>query len=160
MENLFLDEINKYSIEELEIIYNTQQDLYTKEEMQIIQKRLKFLKDKFIQEQLPKKIKCSKCDMENDFENDKCPYCGISIDKSKFYNIEYYNVEEIEEDEPYYESHGFQYVVSFIIPIIGFILGAILLGKDDENKQSVGKLCIVLGIISFAFSIIIYNFIK
>lgn len=161
MENMFLDEINGYSIEELQLIYSTQQDLYTNEEMHIIRERLIFLKDKFIQEHLPKTIICSKCDGENDFNNNNCSYCGASIDKRKFYNIEYYNEEnnqeELDEIETENKSFLFQYIFSFIIPLTGFILGAILLSNDDENRQSVGKSCIVLGIISIILSIIIAN---
>ena len=52
-------------------------------------------------------------------------------------------------------SCGFQYFVSFIVPLVGFILGAILLSKDDEEQRQVGKECIVLGLFSSIIAIIV-----
>ncbi len=46
------------------------------------------------------------------------------------------------------ESNIFGYVISFLIPLVGYILGAILLSKDNTFDKSVGKNCIILGIIS------------
>ena len=40
------------------------------------------------------------------------------------------------------------YIFSFLVPLVGFILGAILLSKDEEEKKTVGKSCIMLAILS------------
>lgn len=52
-------------------------------------------------------------------------------------------------------NYSFQYICSFIVPLVGFILGAILLSKDDEEQKQVGKECIVLGIFSCTIAVII-----
>lgn len=62
----------------------------------------------------------------------------------------------------YKESHTFQYVVSFLIPFIGFMLGSLLLAKDSDKDKSLGKDCISLGIasmivITIILIIIAYN---
>ena len=46
------------------------------------------------------------------------------------------------------ENNVFRYVISFLIPLVGYILGAILLSKDNAADKSVGKNCIILGIVS------------
>lgn len=164
-----IEELKPYSKEDLELIVSTQQDLYSTEEMSIIQeliqikaKKEKEEQEEFIKEHLPKEISCPKCDGINPFENEKCCYCGHSFDKRKYYQIEYYvqnsNDFEIENDEDT-ESYTFQYIISFLIPIVGYILGAILLSKEDSDEKSVGKSCIVLGIVSTIISVVASMFI-
>ena len=61
----FLKEIEEYSVDELELIYETQKDLYTGEEMNLIKKQLELYEQKEkekIEKMLPKEIKCSKCE--------------------------------------------------------------------------------------------------
>ena len=66
----FLKEIEEYSSEELELIYETQKDLYTVEEMTLIKERLEIYekaeKEK-IEKMLPKEIKCHKCDVSSSY---------------------------------------------------------------------------------------------
>ena len=165
-----LNEIKDCSLDELKLIYNTQKDLYTDEEMAVIQKRIqqmeaaeKAAQDEWIEKNLPKEIQCPKCDGPNPFENDKCCFCGHTLDKTKYYNPEYYlNKEEECESEVAEEgqSYTFQFVISFLIPLVGFILGAILLGKDDSDEKSAGKACIMIGLISMVVcSLIMYGWI-
>ena len=102
---------------------------------------------------LPKEILCEKCDGPNPFENDICAFCGAKINKSKYYNAEYYdNPQEIIEQEE--SGNTFRYVISFLIPLIGYILGAILLSKDNEEEKSAGQCCIILGIVSTVIGVI------
>ena len=54
------------------------------------------------------------------------------------------------------ESYTFHYVVSFLIPFLGFILGANMLSSTDFKRQSVGKTCIILGVASVIISGIIF----
>lgn len=47
------------------------------------------------------------------------------------------------------------YIVSFIIPIVGIILGIVWMNaKGEPEKNSVGKTCLILGIIAFVLSCI------
>jgi hypothetical protein len=39
------------------------------------------------------------------------------------------------------------YVLSFIIPIAGIILGALFLSKPDEEMKKFGKMCLILALI-------------
>ena len=157
------EELKSYSKSDLELIVSTQQDLYSQEELEfiseIIQKKDKEDKEKqkaFIQSHLPTEISCPKCDGVNTFKNEKCQYCGYTFDKRKYYQIEYYEnaEEETEFEDEETRSYTFQYIISFLLPLVGYILGAILLSKDDSDEKSVGKVCIILGIISTIISVI------
>lgn len=45
-------------------------------------------------------------------------------------------------------SRAFEYVMSFLVPLVGFILGSLLLAKDDPDEKLLGKRCILLGFFS------------
>lgn len=164
----FVDDLKQYSADDLRLILNTQQDLYSPDELKLIEEQLenRIIQDKkdeeeFIEKHLPDEITCPKCDGVNTFENEKCCYCGHTFDKSKYYNVNYYlqdDSESAEEEETDKRSYAFQYVISFLIPLVGFILGAILLSKDDEDEKSAGKTVIILGIVSIVIGTIITVF--
>lgn len=46
------------------------------------------------------------------------------------------------------------YLLSFFIPIVGFIIGAIYYTKPETKE--VGKMCIILGILSIVLVVICY----
>ena len=46
------------------------------------------------------------------------------------------------------------YLLSFFIPIVGFIIGAIYYTKPETKE--VGKMCIILGILSIVFTVVCY----
>jgi len=158
----FLKEIEEYSVDELELIYETQKDLYTGEEMNLIKKQLELYEQKEkekIEKMLPKEIKCSKCEGPNSFENDECVFCGAKLDKKKYYSLEYYESQCADiETESGGEGNTFRYVISFLIPLIGYILGAILLSKDSAEEKAVGQNCIILGIVSAVLGVIVWLF--
>lgn len=154
----FLEEIKNNTLEELELIYETQKDLYTYEEMEIIKNKIEYFKNKEkekIEKLLPKEIECSKCFGPNPFKNEECTFCGAKLNKEKYYDLEYYNKEDEEIEKN--QSYLFQYFMSFLIPIIGFILGAIMMTKDDDEKVAIGKKCIIMGILSNVIYIIIFK---
>ena len=163
-----IEDLQRYSADDLRLILNTQQNLYSSDELKLIETQLekRIEQDKkdeedFIQQHLPDEITCPKCDGVNPFENEKCCYCGHTFDKSKYYKKEYYLQDETEtaaEEETDKRSYTFQYVISFLIPLVGFILGAILLSKDDEEEKSAGKTVIILGIVSIVIGTIITVF--
>ena len=163
-----IEDLQRYSADDLRLILNTQQNLYSSDELKLIETQLekRIEQDKkdeedFIQQHLPDEITCPKCDGVNPFENEKCCYCGHTFDKSKYYKKEYYLQDETEtaaDEETDKRSYTFQYVISFLIPLVGFILGAILLSKDDEEEKSAGKTVIILGVISIVIGTIISTF--
>jgi len=153
-----MKEIQQYSIDELELIYDTQKDLYSSDELEVIYQQIQAVRRKeeeakkaWIEQNLPKEIVCPKCEGPNPFENNECAFCGCVFDKAKYYDPDFYNPYEeggAPNNDVKGESHTFQCVISFLIPLVGFILGAILLGKDKEEDKSLGKTCIILGIVS------------
>lgn len=164
----FLNELQQYSANDLKLILNTQQDLYSNEELKMIEEQLgiriqqdKKEEEEFIKQHLPTEITCPKCDGINSFTNEKCCYCGHTFNKSKYYNINYYIQEDSEatiDEETDNKSYTFQYIISFIIPLVGFILGAILLSKDDDEEKTVGKTLIIIGIVSIVIGTLITTF--
>ena len=152
-----LEEIAPYSIEELKLIIETQTDLYTAEEMDLIKKELR----KRTLSKLPEEIICPKCSGVNPFENDVCQFCKIPLDKEKYYREDWDPEEEEakEDEEEAGSGYGFHYVISFIIPLVGFIVGAILLGKDSPEQRNVGKICIILGLVSIVVAYLLWSLI-
>ena len=162
----FVKEIEAYTLDELELIYKTQKNLYTSEEMNIIKWKLEQRRSEVqsnpagqvmngytkeeqekIKEMLPEEIKCPKCEGPNHFSNEKCDFCGADLEKEKYYTLEYYE----NNDEESVGSNGGRYLASFLIPLIGFILGAILLSKDDDGEKAAGQNCIAFGILGVIF---------
>ncbi len=77
----FFEEIREYSYDDLELIFETQKDLYSAEEMEFIESRLNELKEIEKTERLKKlskEIICPKCDQPNPFENDVLPILSVS----------------------------------------------------------------------------------
>ena len=164
----FYDEIKNYSIDDLELIIRTQQDLYTQDEMSQIkslyQKKLdnarqKEIRAKELEQKLLEKrhaeekarratlpLACPKCGGPNERTNEICTFCGAKLDHSLVYD----DYCEESKNNGSSQSFFFHYLISFIIPLIGFITGGIMLTNDDPQKSSAGKTCIILSIISVA----------
>ena len=154
--NKLLDEIKDNSLDELETIYETQKDLYSEEEMKVIKERIEQYKKEKLNKLLPKEIECSKCFGMNPFKNDECTFCGAKLNKEKYYSLDYYDNKSNERNDlEESESYLFQYIISFLIPLVGFILGAIMMGKDDSEKVDVGKKCVITGIVSIVIYVVI-----
>ena len=73
-----------------------------------------------------------------------------ALQKAKVINLEQRVDKKVSD-----ANYTFQYICSFIVPLVGFILGAILLTKDDEEQKQVGKECIIWGIFSCTIAVII-----
>jgi len=44
------------------------------------------------------------------------------------------------------------YIISFLLPLAGFIIGAIYVSKDEEHFRQVGRTCLTLGLLSIVIS--------
>ena len=61
--------------------------------------------------------------------------------------------------EAFNNKYLFHYVISLIIPLVGFILGAIMLSKEDPEQRNCGKVCSILSILSVFVCLIVVYFI-
>lgn len=102
------------------------------------------------------KSNAQKCGGPNPFANDTCRFCGAVLNKSSYFEEAYRAAsgEDQDEDEGPVEdveerSDGFlfQKVVSLLVPIVGFIMGAIMMSGGDEDRRAAGKACFVLAVI-------------
>ncbi len=113
------------------------------------------------------RFKCTNCGQEI-ISEDKvaCLFCGcddtIQIsdvqNESLTENVD--NQNSNINNESYIEnqeSFMFHYVISVFIPFIGLLMGSILLTNDDNEKVSVGKICVILGILSIIISYFIID---
>lgn len=161
-------ELEDYSSKELEYIFDTQKNLFSEEEMNCIAGLIEERRGEErarVAQFLPEEIECPKCGAPNEFERDVCKYCGFGFNKKPYYEMAEFLAEggdpdDLSTDEDQKgESYLFQYVISFIIPLVGYIVGSIMLTKEDEEQRSVGKTCIIIAIVSsLAFLAVTFAF--
>lgn len=90
---------------------------------------------------------CVSCGRAISWDANVCPYCGHDFRAT----VDYAPKEQI--------SDGMKillYILSFLIPIAGFIIGAIYYVKPDTQLKQVGKMCIILGLISILLTAVCY----
>jgi len=68
-----------------------------------------------------------------------CPYCGHD------YRVQ---VAAIPSAQMSGGMKIFLYILSFLIPLAGFIIGAIYYTKPEPEYKHVGKMCIILGLLA------------
>ena len=171
------EELADCTSELLQYIYDSQKELYSEEELEYILERKEIQLAKEAEEKrkleaeakkyLPAQIDCPKCGGPNGFKRDTCKFCGAKLDKASYHehalNLalgiededdtpEVQHVEEASEGE----SHVAQYVISFILPFVGWIMGGILMTKEDPAQRSVGLNCIVIGLVSGLLSFMVF----
>ena len=160
------EELAEYPSKELQYIHDTQQDLYSADELDYMRDIVERRKREELERMkafLPKEIECEKCGAPNEFERSTCKYCENELDKSASYEkaevlAQGGDPDDLEEEgSEELKSYAFQYIASFLIPIVGYIMGAILLTKDEEDQRSAGKACLVIAIISMVVSIIVFT---
>ena len=109
---------------------------------------------------LPDIIPCQKCGGPNSFDNVVCNYCGCNLHKKPFFidPADLVEDEQNEESTTKTEQSGdgytFHRVISFLIPLIGFIVGGIMLANDKEKQRECGKTCIILAVVSMVLGAI------
>lgn len=83
---------------------------------------------------------CVSCGRAIPWEANVCPYCGKD-----------YRVQASSPQAQPTISAGMRalfYILSFLIPLAGIIIGAIYYSKPDRESKQVGKICLVLGVVS------------
>ena len=48
------------------------------------------------------------------------------------------------------------YILSFLVPLAGIIIGVIYLGKPDEDSKALGKVCLIIALAAIVLSGICY----
>ena len=133
-----------------------QRDLYSEEEIEMLEERLRFLNTKPSQEKnkewisnkkkefrdnlrkdIPN-IKCPKCDGLNPSHVDVCGFCG--------YEFEDQDYKDEDLDDEIEESNIGLYIVALLIPFVGIIIGIICIAKDKSD----------LGVKLIIFSVVVW----
>lgn len=110
----------------------------------------------FIEEEetiIQQKIICSACGRTVEGKRTNCPHCGELLLKGTSYKTSFGNGSSSMSHAS--GSYIVQYIISVLIPLAGFIMGAIYLTKKDESH--VGVTCIILGFVSFAISYVVLS---
>lgn len=155
-----VDELLELTIPDIYYILNYEAKTLTAEEIKALEDRLNVLEKEAEEEELrerygerPKEFNCPKCDALVSADITECPYCNhVFVDK------DYYNT----MDNPVHSasngssSNAVLYIVAFLIPVIGIVLGLIYIAKDNDT---LGKSLLTFSIIvSVIFGIIIALF--
>jgi len=149
-----IEELNKLTLPDICYILLNEKDCYSPNEIMLLEQRKKEL-SRIIEEKeyreivknRPKEIICPKCDGVNKSENDTCDFCGY-----KFKDKDYTNKNE--EDEK--TSNTILFIISFLMPIIGIILGIIYIAKDEEDfGKKILLFSIIISIIFFLIGMFI-----
>lgn len=87
---------------------------------------------------------CVSCGRSIQWDANVCPYCGHDYR----YQAQYGKPEQI--------SDGLKivfYILSFLIWIVGLVIGLVYYSKPDPESKHVGKMCLLFAAISVAVSI-------
>jgi hypothetical protein len=90
---------------------------------------------------------CVSCGRSISWDANVCPYCGHD------YRVQAYAGQPGGETI----SSGVKilfYLLSFFIPLAGFIIGAIYYGKPEPEMKEVGKMCLLLAVLSIVLVIV------
>ena len=105
--------------------------------------------------------KCPRCGEEyNDVLCEKCGYTPFSEDEPGIDKEEPLTepenpliVQPVQQDD---SSCTSRYVWSCLIPVVGIILGSILLSKPDKNSRSSGTFCLIWSILGVLVAMFIW----
>ena len=137
-EDRIREELKNCSSEDLWLIYDTQKDLYSEEELSVIRQMAKQSKLREDDEQkqkakllAPKMTVCEKCGTVNDFKAKRCLNCGrmlkVKKDRSSATKLR--------------TTFTMLYILSFLIPPAGMIIGIILISWGETERHMAGKKC-------------------
>ncbi|NDO18825.1 hypothetical protein FMM68_04045 [Lachnospiraceae bacterium MD329] len=142
----FINEINGRSIENLEFLL-TLKGQYSIKQIEFIRKTLENKKLMKCTPNVSEKFKKAISEYPlSDLKFMRDTQQALYSEEEMQYICKVINNRQTQEEQQ--GGYGFQYAISFLIPLVGFILGAIMLSKNDERERSGGKSCIVLSITS------------
>lgn len=88
---------------------------------------------------------CVSCGRSIGFDINVCPYCG--------HDYRMPIAQPVAREEISTGMRILLYVVSFLIPIAGFIIGIVFYTRPDPQSKHVGKICIIIGVVSIIITI-------
>lgn len=144
------------SIDDIELILKDQRDLYSDDELAFLEKRLAELyseNERAYKEQkkltlearrkhIPT-IVCPMCDGENPSTNQVCQYCSYEFKEKDYFRQPNDGTDTSAAQDSDGGSKGL-YVIAFLLPIVGIIMGLIYIGK---NEDELGKSLIIFSIL-------------
>lgn len=83
---------------------------------------------------------CPSCGRHIPWETSSCPYCSWSQGQIAGPSVL--------RDPISSGKRAALYVCSIVVPFFGIVVGAMYLGRADEDHRSVGTICLVLGAVS------------
>ncbi|WP_028548908.1 hypothetical protein [Paenibacillus sp. UNC451MF] len=97
---------------------------------------------------------CSHCSEKLEEGSYKCRFCGhMTVTSPAQTSYRYYSAPS--------SDNGcaviLLFIVTFIIPIVGLIVGGIFALNDDPDKSSVGKGLLIFGLVMIVIQIIVWN---
>jgi len=93
---------------------------------------------------------CTGCGRQIPMEYNVCPHCG------RAQNAPGAPVQQAQQGSVGSGLTILLYILSFLIPILGIIIGILWLGMgSDPEKKQVGKMCLILGILSIVIWIVV-----
>ncbi|QGQ96167.1 hypothetical protein EHS13_15425 [Paenibacillus psychroresistens] len=96
---------------------------------------------------------CSKCNERLEVGALKCKYCQTPTIKAKKAPTTYNSQQTYGSGKSYF----LLYLVTFLIPFIGLIVGGIISFDDDPEKSEAGKGILIFGIIMIVVSAIFWT---
>jgi len=91
---------------------------------------------------------CVSCGRSIPWTANVCPYCGHD------YRVPTYNYPQQETLSS--GMRALMYIISFLVPIAGIVLGIIYYVKPDPEMKRVGKNCIIIAILVWVIIALIY----
>ena len=88
---------------------------------------------------------CVSCGRAIGWDVNVCPYCGW----------DYRFPQASPEPEVSGGMRALLYLVSLMIPLAGFIIGAIYYTKPERVYKHVGKICLILGVVGILLSVVL-----
>jgi hypothetical protein len=96
---------------------------------------------------------CSKCNERLEVGALKCKYCQTPTIKAKKPPSAYTSQQSYGGDKSYF----LLYLVTFIFPIVGLIVGGIFTFDDDFVKREAGKGILIFGIVMIVIGAIFWS---
>ena len=81
---------------------------------------------------------CVSCGRSIAWDANVCPYCG------RDYRFQAMAPQQAQVSEG---MKILLYIISFLIPLVGFIVGAVYYTKPEREYRELGKMCIILGVV-------------